>query len=334
MSFSYPENSILLAPLSGYTDPPYRASARRHGCRYPFTEMVDVSSIAYSNYRTDRMLERRPDEDWLGVQLVGSDNDLVERAVEIINRHDFDVLDFNLGCPAPKVTRKGAGAAMGMQPELAASVIERIVKVSTHPVTAKIRILDEENPEPTLHLCRLLRDAGAQAITIHGRLKKRIYSGPVFAEIIDEVRKALDIQIIANGGVVNLATYLDLKQRSKCSCVMLARGAMGNPWLFDRLTNPDKCPYPTLDEFCQELETHILDMLEYYGEDLGAKICRKVILDYLRGRGIPRELKADVSFICNRQDFLGLISRIKNEYSPDAAKRAALAPDNDRGLAV
>ncbi len=331
-SVIYPEDSIILAPLSGFTDAPYRASARRHGCYYLFTEMVDASSVVYANYQSEKMLLRRPDEEWLGVQLVGGQKDRIEKAVEILNRHEFGLLDFNLGCPAPKIARKGAGAILGMQPDLAASIFERIVKLSRFPVTAKIRILDEHDPEPTLYLCRLLRDAGARAITIHGRIKKAIYSGPVFSGIIAAVRDELDIQIIANGGVMNYRSYQTLRNESKCSCVMLARGAMGNPWLFRRLQEPDNFVAPSLDEFLEEMNAHVSDMLDYYGEDLGCKVCRKVILDYMKGRGFPRELKSLVSFICTRNDFQAYLQRLRDDFSEENAQRAAEAPDNDRGL--
>ncbi len=122
----YPENSIILAPLSGYTDLPYRHSARRFGCKYCFTEMIDAGSLAYGNAKTTRFMDRAADEEWLGVQLVGCNHDRITKAVDILNQHDFDILDFNLGCPVPKVSKKGAGAALGVK------VDEAVVNIPVH----------------------------------------------------------------------------------------------------------------------------------------------------------------------------------------------------------
>ncbi|NOY74565.1 MAG: tRNA-dihydrouridine synthase family protein, partial [Kiritimatiellaeota bacterium] len=133
----YPSNSLVLAPLSGFTDPPYRRSARRHGCRYAFTEMLDAGSLAMGNGKTDKMLVRDDDESWLGVQLVGADLAHLAKAAEILNDGNFDVLDFNLGCPAPKVVRKGEGAKLAEDPETAARTFEVLSRISRFPVTAK-----------------------------------------------------------------------------------------------------------------------------------------------------------------------------------------------------
>lgn len=306
----YPPDSLILAPLSGYTDLPYRRSVRRHGCKFAFTEMIDAGSIAYRNEKTHLMLERGNDESWLGVQLVGSCPDRIKKSVEVINRHEFDVLDFNLGCPVKKVAKKEAGAVLGAKPDRAAEMLELIVKNSRHPVTAKIRILDEVDPEPTLYLVKKLEAAGAQAITVHGRIRKAFYSGPVYFDIIKAIRETVGIQVIANGGVMDRKTYEEIRTGSGCDCVMLARGAMGNPWLFQELSDPDYIPPCGLD-LAEEMRLHITEMAEYYGEELGMRIARKIILDYLRGRGYPRTMKADVSFLSNLEQLNEFVDQLK-----------------------
>jgi tRNA-dihydrouridine synthase B len=301
--YLYPANSIILAPLSGYTDLPYRRSARRFGCQYCFTEMIDAGSLAYGNAKTKRFMERGKDEKWLGVQLVGRDLERISRAVDILNEHDFDVLDFNLGCPVPKVTKKGAGAALGKDIDAAIECFTLIKKLSRHRLSAKIRILDENNPEATLDLVTGLANAGAEAITIHGRVKEKFYSGPVYFDIIAAAREAIDVQIIANGGVTSAASYAEIRKETGCNVVMLARGAMGNPWLFRELTDLDNYIPPTVDELCDELECHVMEMIDYYGETLALRIARKVILDYLKSRGFPGKVKSQVSFINTSSDF-------------------------------
>jgi tRNA-dihydrouridine synthase B len=328
----YPENSLILAPLSGYTDLPYRRSARRYGCKYCFTEMIDAGSLAYGNQKTSRLMDRGEDEEWLGVQLVGSDHRRIKRSVEILNEHDFDVLDFNLGCPVSKVAKKGAGAALGKNIDAALACFEIIQKTSRHPVTAKIRILDENNPEPTLRLVKGLESIGAQAVAVHGRIKEKFYSGPVFFDIISAAREAADIQIIANGGVTGASTYSEIRDETKCDVVMLARGAMGNPWIFRELTAPDSYVPPTPQELCDELELHVTEMIDYYGEELALRIARKVILDYLRGRGFQGRSKGEVSFVKTKVDFAKFMDIIREGPAERYRQWQKSFPMSDRRL--
>ena len=327
----YPENSIILAPLSGYTDLPYRRSARRFGCKYCFTEMIDAGSLAYANAKTTRFMERGEDEEWLGVQLVGCNHDRISKSIDILNQHKFDILDFNLGCPVPKVSKKGAGAALGVKIDEAVKCFELIKKLSRHPISAKIRILDEENPEPTLQLVKGLTEAGAQAITIHGRVKNKFYSGPVYFDIIKAARESVDIQIIANGGITNAENYIEIKEKTACNTVMLARGAMGNPWLFHELTDKNYIP-PTPEELCNELEQHVMEMIDYYGETLALRIGRKVILDYLKSRGFPGKFKAQVSFLHTTEDFNEFMKIVREGPSGRYSQWLKVYPNADRRL--
>ena len=306
----YPKNSIIMAPLAGYTDLPYRRSLRRYGCYYAFTEMVDTGSLIYSKRAARNFLDRGDDEDWLGVQIVGAKIDEIEKAVDTINRHEFSVLDLNLGCPTPKVVRKGKGAGLGKTPELAAKIIELMVKKSRFPVTAKIRIQDTLEPEPTVYLAKKLEEAGVRAITIHGRLLKAIYSGICYADIIAAVRESVNVQIIANGGVMDRKSYLKLKEDSGCSEIMIARAAMGNPWIFEEITE-NRIKPPTTEELCDEMERHVLETVEYYGEAMAMKLSRKYILDYLGGRGYTGKLKCSVSVISTVDEFKYFMEEVR-----------------------
>ncbi len=328
----YPENSIILAPLSGYTDLPYRRSARRFGCKYCFTEMIDAGSLAYGNNKTTRFMERGADEEWLGVQLVGCNHDRISKAVDILNQHDFNVLDFNLGCPVPKIAKKGAGATLGQNIDEAVKCFELIKKLSRHPVTAKIRILDEQDPEPTLQLVNGLTEAGALAITIHGRVKNKFYAGPVYFDIIAAVREAESVQIIANGGITSLSTYNEVREKTGCDTVMVARGAMGNPWLFRELSNKENYIPPAPEELCNELEQHIMEMIDYYGETLALRIGRKIILDYLKSRGFPGKFKAQVSFLHTTEDFAEFMKIVREGPSERYRQWLKVYPNADRRL--
>jgi tRNA-dihydrouridine synthase B len=330
----YPENSLILAPLAGFTDLPFRHSARRYGCFYAFTEMIDAGSLVFGNVKTMRFLERGDDEPWLGLQLVGADCELLAKAVEIVNQYNFQVLDFNLGCPAPKVAKKGEGAALGRTPDKALKAFEALIKQSRIPVTAKIRILDEQDIAPTLALAKRLEEAGAAAITVHGRVMKAFYSGPVFFDVIKAVRSELSIQVIANGGVMDLTSYKEIKERTGCDCVMLARGVMGNPWLFKELAAPDEYQPPSEEELSDELERHVLEMVDFYGEELALKVSRKIILDYMKGRGFPRVLKSEVSYLKTCKDFELFMVKFREGITGRYKRWLKLNPDSRRRLKI
>jgi len=300
-----------MAPLSGFTDLPYRRSLRRQGCYYAFTEMIDAGSLSHSNGQTRDLLARGEDEPWLGVQLVGSDAEWIATSVEALNQYNFDVLDFNLGCPVPKVVKKGAGAALGAKPEEAARLLEIIVKKSRFPVTAKTRILDEQDPAPTVRLVKMLEEAGAQTITLHGRIRSAYYSGPVYSQIMAAAREAIKVPLVANGGIFDWASGERLLQESGCTAMMVARGAMGNPWLFRELREKTSYQPPTPAELAAEMRQHMQEMVDFYGEERTMRISRKILHDYLKGRGYPHAWKAEISFLDSMTKFEDLVKRIE-----------------------
>ncbi len=298
----WPENALILAPVAGYTDLPGRLSMRRHGCRYAFTEMVDAGSLTYANPKSRRILERGKTEDFLGVQLVGADPAELQRAAEIVNDLDFDVLDFNLGCPAPKVARKCEGITLALEkPDEAVRLTEMLVKLSRVPVTVKTRIHSFDDPAPTVAFLKRLEQTGIAAVTLHGRIKSAFYSGEPSFEVIRAAREALSIPLVANGGVMNLAAYRRMREKTGCTRVMVARGALGNPWIFEELSNPEYLP-PTVAEFAKEFHAHALGILDCYGPENGFPIMRKTLLEYLKGRGYPGSLRASVSFVSSAAD--------------------------------
>ncbi len=314
----YPENALILAPLSGFTDLPYRRSARRHGCVYAFTEMVDAAALAFARERSHHMLQRGDDETFLGAQLVGRDHEYLKKAIDVLNEYDFNVLDFNLGCPVPKVARKGAGAMLGRDVEAALHCFRLFSERSSFPLSAKIRIADPEDVTPTLELCRGLAALGARAITIHGRVREAFYSGPVAFGQIRAVREALPgVQIIANGGVNNPESYAQIRRETGCSAVMLARGAMGNPWLFRQLEQPDNFIPPAPAEIADEVALQVDGMIALYGEAPALRAARKILHDYLSGRGFRAAWRARASGIAVRDDLHALLKDFR-ETAPES----------------
>ena len=284
----YPAGATVMAPLSGYTDLPYRRSLRRCGCRYAFTEMIDAASLAYARERAGLMLRRGEEETFLGVQLVGGDPEFLRIAIDALNEYDFDVLDFNLGCPMPKVAKKDAGAELGRHIDRALARFALFRERSRHPLSAKIRILSETDPAPTVELVRGLAGLGARTVTIHGRIKDAIYSGPMYFAMIRAAGEAApEVQILGNGGIMNRRDAETMRRETGCAGIMLARGAMGNPWLFREITEGDAYRPPTITELRTEIERQVTEMAAWYGEESALCLARKIVHDYLRGRGFP-----------------------------------------------
>lgn len=329
----YPETAVIMAPLAGYTDRPFRRSMRRHGCQFAFTEMVDAESLTHSTRKSLYYIDPDPIGAWLGVQLVSNVPDALKQAVGQLSAEHFALIDFNLGCPAPKVAKKGEGARLAREnPELALKCVDTIVANSKLPVTAKMRILSETDPEATLQFAQRLEHSGITALTIHGRIMERFYSGPVFHNIIRLVRENVNIPVIANGGIMGVADDDLIRAESGCSRRMIARGALGNPWIFEQLEKREQYQPPTVSEYVEEIRLYLSDVVDYYGETLGLKIARKTVLEFLKGRGYGGELKNSIAKLSTQQDVENLLKRLAQ--GPDAGYWTWLAhmPDSPRRL--
>ena len=319
---------IYLAPLAGYTDLPFRRACRAQGCHHAFTALVDAGALAYGNPHNETILRRGPEEPWLGTQLLGSDPELVARAARLLNERAFEVVDLNLGCPVKKVVQRGAGAALGLRREQAARCAEILVRESVHPVTAKIRALDDRDPAPTVALALALAEAGIRGLTIHGRTLERVYAGPVACDVIAAVRESLAIPVVANGGVFCRRDAEELARHTGCRRIMVARGAIGNPWIFRELVRGDASP-PAHEEICAVLREHVEGMIDLYGEGVALRNARKIVLAYLVGRGYARELRARVGHVSTRAEFLSVWEEVRRQ-GPSPHCAAEHDPGNRR----
>ena len=324
--FHYPDNALIMAPLSGFTDLAYRRAARKCGCVFAFTEMVDAASLAYANGGGDALLLRGAEEEFFATQLVGGDPEILKRACEKLNASEFTLLDFNLGCPVPKVVKKGAGAALGQNIAHAHKCFAVLAQESRFQLSAKLRILDDYDPAPTLDLCAGLVSCGATALTIHGRTRENFYTGEVRFDIIRAVRESFpQVQVIANGGVNSAETYRIMQARTGCSQVMLAQGIMGNPWLFRELSGVHPEP-PTLTEWKDVVRFHVREMVALYGETSAMRQARKIVHDYLKGRGFAASLRAEASGLTVFADLEKLLSHAEPAAFTTSCRR--IAPGN------
>jgi tRNA-dihydrouridine synthase B len=345
----YPENIFLMAPLADYTDLPFRASMRRHGAHYLFTQMIDSGALVWAQRgkrkladRNLKIIQRGELEPWLGVQLLGNVPEILGEAVEMLNEYDFDVLDLNMGCPMKKVTKRGCGAAMCQDRDLALWCLETLVKKSRVPVTAKTRIVSGTDIQENVEWAKQLESTGIQALTVHGRDRSAIYSGEPAFDSLRAISEAVDIQVIANGGVMSAEKALEMKEKSGISRQMVARGAIGNPWIFRELQADfiekvaqlrslgKKIPKfsPSTNQLVAEMRLNFRDLVEFHGEEVACRVSRKLILAYLKGRGYPSSLRDRVGRLDSVDAYFELIDDVeKCGSSPDFLRTVTFYDD-------
>jgi tRNA-dihydrouridine synthase B len=277
----------ILAPMAGVSDLPFRLITRSFGAPMAFTEMIDARALSHNDKRTIRMLSSAPDDRPLGVQLLGNNEEHVLKAMDVLDGHQFDLIDFNAACPTTKITRNGKGAAMLREPDRLAKILKLLVGRSKVPVTVKIRTgwdYDSINARETA-LCA--EDAGVSALFIHGRTKTQGYSGIVDYRIIKEVKEALRIPVIASGDGVSLFFIRKMFDETGCDGVAVARGSLGNPWIFRDVIRFFQdgifCERPDMDERIEIMKRHLNLLIQYYGEKKSASCFHKFFIWYTRG---------------------------------------------------
>ena len=313
----YPAGAAVLAPLAGHTDLPMRLSARRHGCRYAFTEMIDAGSLVFGNAKTMTLIRRDPAEDFLGVQLVGSDHDTLKKAVEILNGLDFSVLDFNLGCPAPKVAKKGEGASFALQrPDEAIRAFSILTKYAKMPVTAKIRLGQGEDTLNFREVIAELESAGVDAITVHARTRKQRYAGTPRYDLMKDLRGEMSVPLIVSGNIFSLDDAIGYTGITGADAVMVARGGVGNPFLVTQIDrwfrDGSRLPNPTMSQqvdWCKELADL---MYAEKGDEVASKKMRSIAPKFVVGCRKSREFRYRLATeIDTREDLDRILEEVR-----------------------
>ena len=231
------EKSVFLAPMAGVTDISFRGLCKEMGCGLVYTEMVSAKALYYGSDNTKKLLRISEEEKPVAVQIFGNDSDIMAKVVEenFNSRDDICIIDVNMGCPAPKIVKNGEGSALMKDPKLAAEIIKKLKAVSSKPVTAKFRRGFDDDNLNAVEFALALEDAGADAIAIHGRTRKQMYEGKADWNIIKEIKEKVNIPVIGNGDVFTPEDALNMKKLTNCDAIMVARGSMGNPWIFKQI---------------------------------------------------------------------------------------------------
>lgn len=287
------ENSYILAPMAGVTDLPFRLLCKEQGAGLLCMEMVSAKAIQYNNKNTKALLEIHSEEFPVSLQLFGSDPDVISEMAKQIEELPFSILDINMGCPVPKIVRNGEGSALMKQPKLVHEIVSKTVKAIEKPVTVKIRKGFDDSCINAVEIAKIIEDAGASAVAVHGRTREQYYSGNADWEIIRQVKENVSIPVIGNGDVISGASAIAMQEQTGCDGVMIGRGAQGNPWIFSELLEYERTgkmrQRPTNEEIKQMIYRHTQLQIEYKGEYLGIREMRKHVSWYTTG--LPNSAK-------------------------------------------
>jgi tRNA-dihydrouridine synthase B len=313
------DSPLVLAPMAGISDLPYRMINRSMGCKYAFTEMISVSALAYKNANTLTKLASNSHDRPLSVQIVGRDIELIKKSLDTLSEYEFDILDFNCACPVKKLASKGKGAGLLQEPEKMQNILKTVVEYSHVPVTVKIRSGWDDASVNAVDIALRCRDAGVKALTIHGRTRMQGYRGNVDYKIIQDVKEAIDIPVIASGDALTPVLIKKLFDETGCDGVAAARGALGNPWLFreteEYLKSGIISPRPGNHEIADIMKKHFNLIIKYIGERVGILRFRKFFSWYTKGLRM-RELKVMAFRAGTRDEMYKLIDEIQNVQAP------------------
>lgn len=317
---------VFLAPMAGVSDYPYRQIIREMGVELLYTEMVSSKGYDYGNEKTADLIEfdkntaKKNYNGKIAVQIFGEDPEFMGRsAAGIAEEYNVDIIDINMGCPARKVVKNGAGSALMKNIKLASEIIEAVVKAVEIPVTVKMRTGWDKNNINVVELAKAAEKAGAAAVAVHGRTRNQFYKGKADWEIIKKVVEALKIPVIANGDIFSAEDAKSIFEFTNCAGIMIGRGAQGYPWIFreiiEYLKNGKKPAEPSAVEKIEMVLKHLNYAIKYYGEKQGIAIMRKHISWYFKGLANASKYKNKVNQISEKNKLIELLNEYKDQLA-------------------
>lgn len=295
------DNKVFLSPMAGVTDLPFRLICKEQDCGMLYTEMINAKALCYDDQNTKKMLKIEEEEHPVAVQIFGSDPAFMGGAAEILNEYPNEILDINMGCPAPKVIKNGDGSALMRNPKLAEEVLKSVVKNSKKPVTLKIRKGWDDNNINAVEIAKIAEASGISALAIHGRTREQYYSGNADWDIIAKIKENINIPVIGNGDVFEVEDAINMINKTNCDAIMIGRGAQGNPWIFKRINHYMKTgeilPEPTGEEKINTALKHLKLAIDEHGEYVAVREMRKHIAWYLKGLRGSAKLRDEINKI-------------------------------------
>lgn len=316
------EYPVFLGPMAGVTDLPFRLLCKEMGCSFLYTEMISAKALYYKNKNTIPLLMTQKEEMPIAVQIFGSEPELMGDMAKTLEDKGFAAIDINMGCPVPKIVNNGEGSALMKNPILAGKIIEKVNQSVSLPVTVKIRRGFDEEHINAVEMAKIAEESGASAIAVHGRTREQYYLGKADWEIIRQVKEAVSIPVIGNGDVTSARDYLDMREKTGCDGVMIARAAKGNPWIFrditkaladretlDRMDVEEEGKRPSLQEVIEMIKRHMELMIEYKGEFTAIREMRKHVAWYTVGYPASAKLRDAVNQVSTRVDMMDMLDR-------------------------
>ncbi len=308
------DNPVILAPMAGVSDLPFRLLCREQGAGLVCMEMVSAKAILYKNRNTEELLQIHPAERPVSLQLFGSDSEIISEMAARIEERPFDILDINMGCPVPKVVNNGEGSALMKNPGLAEEIIRKTVRKIHKSVTVKIRSGFDSEHINAVELAKRAEEAGAAAVAVHGRTREQFYSGRADWEIIAKVKEALTIPVIGNGDVDSPQAAERMLRETGCDGIMVGRAARGNPWLFREILSyleSGEIPgRPAPEEMYRMIIRHAALMEEYKGEYTAVREMRKHVSWYTAGCPHSAKLRGRINTVESMEELRSCVADI------------------------
>ena len=305
------ENNVILAPMAGVTDMPYRILCREQGAGLVCMEMVSAKAILYKNKNTQELLKVDERERPVSLQLFGSDPDIVADIAASLEDGPYDIFDINMGCPVPKVVNNGEGSALLKNPELIREIVTQVSHAVKKPVTAKIRIGFEGYPVDPVEIAKIIEDSGAAAVAVHGRTRQQYYAGEADWDTIRRIKEAVSIPVIGNGDVDSPKKAEALVRETGCDGIMIGRAVRGNPWIFREMnhyfTTGELLPRPSWEEIREMILRHARMQIELKGEFTGIREMRKHIAWYTSGMRHSAGLRRDSNLVSSYEELEKLL---------------------------
>lgn len=314
------DNNIFLAPMAGVTDMPFRILCREQGCGLVYTEMVSAKGMHYNDRKSSKIAEISEGEKPACVQIFGSDPVIMAGIAERLNSSEACIIDINMGCPTPKITKNGEGSALMLKPELVGKIVKAVSEASIKPVTVKIRKGWDDEHVNAVEIARIAEANGASAVAVHGRTREQFYSGKADWSIIGQVKQSVSIPVIGNGDIFAPQDAAAMLAQTGCDAVMVGRGAQGNPWIFSRilhyLETGELQPIPGIRERTDMIIRHMNALAELKGEHMGVCEMRKHIAWYIKGLKNSTYVKERVFKIDSCSEVINLLREYAETEMP------------------